>query len=132
MTPDSPGAIDPITGPVGADIEAALGDRYALLGRIGMGGMADVYLASDVRHGRKVAIKVMRRESVGKEGRQRFAREIAVVAGLSHPNIIPLFDSGQSDGVVFFVMPFVEGPTLRQHLRANGPLTPERAIALTL
>lgn len=94
----------------------ALEGRYALHGELGAGGMAVVYLATDVRHGRRVALKVIRDELADSEGVRRFLHEIGVTARLNHPHILPLLDSGEVDGMPFFVMPFVEGETLRHRL----------------
>ena len=88
-------------------------NRYRVLRRIGSGGMAEVYLAHDARHNRKVAIKVMHRELAHRVGVDRFLREIETTAKLQHPHILPLFDSGRVEGTVFYVMPYVEGESLR-------------------
>ncbi len=99
---------------------AALGDRYSLTRAIGAGGMATVYLAQDLRHGRQVAIKVLKREVAVWIGPDRFHSEIRTTAGLQHPSILPLFDSGEAAGLLFYVMPYVSGGTLRTRL-AGGP-----------
>ncbi|MGV3709641.1 MAG: FlgO family outer membrane protein [Gemmatimonas sp.] len=97
-------------------LRAALKDRYELDRMIGRGGMANVYLATDLRHGRPVAVKVLR-ASFGDPGdTERFSREIETAARLQHPNILPVYDSGEANGAMFFVMPFVEGDTLRRRL----------------
>ena len=93
--------------------------------------MADVYLATDLRHDRSVAIKVMRRETVGAAGRHRFLREISIAAKLSHPNIVPLFDSGEIGEAIYYVMPFIEGPSLRERLIRDGRLDLDDALAIT-
>jgi serine/threonine-protein kinase len=116
-------------------LTAALGDRYALEREIGAGGMATVYLARDLRHGRPVAIKVVRPELSGAEGIARFLREIELAARLQHPHILPVFDSGAiddgSDGrTPYFVMPFVQGETLRARLGRERQLPLEDAITL--
>ena len=115
---------------------AALSGRYAVEREIGAGGMATVYLARDLRHKRPVAVKVVRPELGGREGVERFLREIELAAGLQHPHILPVFDSGVvEDGagspIPYFVMPFVEGETLRQLLRREGrlPVDAARTIA---
>ncbi|UCF39781.1 MAG: serine/threonine protein kinase, partial [Gemmatimonadota bacterium] len=88
-------------------LTAALADRYRLEGELGQGGMATVYLAHDVRHDRKVALKVLRAELAAVIGADRFLAEIKTTANLQHPHILPLFDSGEVQGTVFYVMPFV-------------------------
>src|SRR6476469_2808197 len=103
-------------------LNAALRGRYRVENRVGRGGMATVYRAVDLRHERVVAIKVMNPEFAETVGRDHFLREIRVTAGLSHPHILPLFDSGDADGLLFYVMPFVEGMTLRQRLATREPL----------
>jgi hypothetical protein len=105
-------------------LSAALADRYLLEREIGAGGMATVYLARDLRHKRSVAVKVIRPELAGRDGVDRFLREIEVVAGLQHPHILPVFDSGVLEDdvgapVPYFVMPYVEGETLRQRLERD-------------
>ncbi|MGN6393904.1 MAG: protein kinase domain-containing protein [Gemmatimonadales bacterium] len=114
----------------------ALADRYAILRELGRGGMATVYLADDRRHGRQVAIKVLRPELGTVLGPDRFAREIRIAAALNHPHILPLYDSGEA-GVtpdagpwLYYVMPYVRGGSLRERLAAEGTLAPEEAVAL--
>ncbi|HZA91553.1 MAG TPA: protein kinase, partial [Gemmatimonadales bacterium] len=97
-------------------LRTALADRYQLERKLGEGGMAAVYLARDLRHERQVALKVLRPELAAALGPQRFLSEIRVVANLQHPHILPLFDSGSANGFLYFVMPFVEGESLRQRL----------------
>jgi eukaryotic-like serine/threonine-protein kinase len=116
-------------------LRSALGDRYALEREVGAGGMATVYLARDLRHGRHVAIKVVRPELSGPEGIARFLREIELAARLQHPHILPVFDSGTIDDAdggetPYFVMPFVQGETLRARLGREQRLPVEDAIAL--
>ncbi len=94
-------------------LKTALSDRYAIEREIGAGGMATVYLAEDLKLHRKVAVKVLRPELAAVLGPERFLREIEIAANLNHPHILPLFDSGEADGFLYFVMPFVEGETLR-------------------
>jgi serine/threonine-protein kinase len=113
----------------------ALGERYALEREIGAGGMATVYLARDLRHGRNVAIKVVRPELSGPGGIARFLREIELAARLQHPHILPVFDSGTVDDgaggqMPYFVMPFVEGETLRARLGREKQLPVDDAISL--
>src|SRR6476619_7677405 len=90
-----------------------INDRYRIEREIGRGGMAVVYLADDLRHGRKVAIKFIQPELAQAVGAARFLREIEIAARLTHPHIVPLFDSGETDGRLFYVMPFLEGESLR-------------------
>jgi eukaryotic-like serine/threonine-protein kinase len=97
-------------------LSSALADRYRLEREVGEGGMATVYLARDLRHERQVALKVLRPELAAALGPQRFLSEIRVVANLQHPHILPLFDSGSANGFLYYVMPFVEGESLRQRL----------------
>jgi eukaryotic-like serine/threonine-protein kinase len=116
-------------------LTAALGDRYALEREIGAGGMATVFLARDLRHGRHVAIKVVRPELTGPDGIARFLREIELAARLQHPHILPVFDSGAIDDggggrTPYFVMPFVQGETLRVRLTREKQLPVEDAITL--
>jgi serine/threonine-protein kinase len=103
-------------------LQAALIDRYAIQGEVGAGGMATVYLAHDVRHDRKVALKVLRPELAAVIGAERFLAEIKTTANLQHPHILPLHDSGEVDGTVFYVMPFVEGESLRDRLSREKQL----------
>ncbi|HEV8454178.1 MAG TPA: serine/threonine-protein kinase, partial [Gemmatimonadales bacterium] len=95
---------------------AALASRYRLVREVGRGGMATVYLADDLRHDRRVAVKVLRPELAAALGPERFLREIQIAAVLAHPHILPLHDSGEAGGFVFYVMPYVEGETLRDRL----------------
>ena len=97
-------------------LRAALSGRYAIDREIGAGGMATVYLARDLRHDRAVAIKVLKPELGAVLGVERFLAEIKVTANLQHPNLLPLFDSGEANGLLFYVMPFVEGESLRAKL----------------
>ncbi len=102
---------------------AVLGGRYRLGDELGQGGMARVFLAEDIRHARSVAVKVIRPELSASLGRERFLREIGMVARLRHPNIMPLFDSGDDDGVLYYVMPLETGASLKARL-ANGTPIP--------
>jgi serine/threonine protein kinase len=90
-------------------LNAALGGRYAIERQLGEGGMATVYLADDLKHERKVALKVLKPELAAVVGAERFLAEIKTTANLQHPNILPLFDSGEAEGLVYYVMPYVEG-----------------------
>ncbi len=103
-------------------LKAALADRYAVVGEIGSGGMATVYLADDLKHHRKVAVKVLRPDLVAVIGATRFLREIEIAAQLAHPHILPLHDSGEADGFLYYVMPFVEGESLRDRLERERAL----------
>src|SRR4051812_5443532 len=96
-----------------ARLSTALEGRYVVEREIGAGGMATVYLAQDIRHGRRVAMKVLHPELSAIIGAERFLAEIRTTASLQHPHILPLFDSGSADGQLFYVMPFVDGETLR-------------------
>src|SRR3970040_3203650 len=97
-----------------ADVPAAaVADRYVFERRLGSGGMSTVYLAQDLKHGRKVAFKVLRPELAAALGTERFVREIEIAAKLTHPHILPLFDSGEADGFLYYVMPYVEGESHR-------------------
>ncbi|MEX2177127.1 MAG: protein kinase [Gemmatimonadaceae bacterium] len=108
----------------------ALSNRYRLERELGVGGMAHVYLAHDLRHNRKVALKVLRPELAANVGVQRFLNEIRTAANLQHPNILPLHDSGEVDGVAFYVMPFVAGESLRGLLQRESQLSIEQAIGI--
>ena len=115
---------------VPTDLKSALADRYAIEGEIGSGGMATVYLANDLKHGRPVAIKVTKPELSAAGGADRFLREIRVTARLKHPNILPLLDSGEAAGVPYFVMPHVEGGSLKERLEREVHLPIDDAIKL--
>src|SRR5215211_538898 len=112
-------------------LQSALADRYRLDREIGAGGMATVYLAEDVRHDRSVALKVLRPELAAVIGAERFLAEIKLTANLQHPHILPLFDSGEADGYLFYVMPYVEGETLRDRLTREKQLPVADAIRIT-
>lgn len=111
-------------------LSAALADRYTIEREIGEGGMATVYLALDVRHERRVAIKVLHPELSSMLGPDRFLSEIKLTASLQHPHILPLFDSGVADGLLYYVMPFVEGETLRRKLERERQLPVAEAVRL--
>ena len=110
---------------------AALADQYELIKEAGRGGMATVYQARDLKHDRDVAIKVLHRDLGASIGPDRFLREIKVAANLQHPNILPLFDSGQAAGLLYYVMPFVEGESLADRLESEGQLSVEFAVQVT-
>ena len=112
-------------------LKAALADRYAIERKLGEGGMATVYLARDLKHDRKVAVKVLRPELVAVIGTERFLQEIRVTANLQHPHIVQLYDSGEAEGVLYYVMPFVEGESLREKLSRENQLSIEEAVAIT-
>jgi eukaryotic-like serine/threonine-protein kinase len=109
----------------------ALRDRYLLERELGRGGMATVYLAHDVKHDRKVALKVLHPDLGAALGPERFLREIKAAAGLHHPHILQLHDSGDAEGALYYVMPYVDGESLRDRLRRNGPLSLEEGCRIT-
>jgi serine/threonine-protein kinase len=111
-------------------LSGALADRYAVQRELGQGGMATVYLAHDVRHDRKVALKVLRPELAAVIGAERFLSEIKTTANLQHPHILPLFDSGAADSFLFYVMPFIEGESLRDRLNREKQLPINDAIRI--
>jgi tetratricopeptide (TPR) repeat protein len=112
-------------------LKTALADRYAIERELGSGGMATVYLAQDLRHDRQVAVKVLNPELAATMGAERFLREIKTAANLTHPHILPLFDSGEADGFLFYVMPFVEGESLRSRLTKEKQLPVKDAVQIT-
>lgn len=111
-------------------VQEALGNDYTVREEIGHGGMAVVFLADDHRHGRKVAVKVLKEEFVGSAHATRFLQEIRLEGQLQHPHILPVYDSGSSHGVLFFIMPFVEGKTLRDRLDREGMLPLDEALRI--
>ena len=112
-------------------LRTALTGRYTLERELGRGGMATVYLARDEKHGRRVAIKVLHPEATMPLGAERFLREIEIVAKLTHPHILPLYDSGKVDGFLYYVMPFVEGESLRGRLTRENRLPIADAVQIT-
>jgi serine/threonine protein kinase len=112
-------------------LQTALADRYRLEREIGSGGMATVFLAEDLKHRRQVAVKVLQPEMAAVLGGERFVREIEIAAGLRHPHILPLHDSGFADGVLYYVMPFVEGESLRDRLKREKQLAIDEAVDIT-
>ena len=104
-------------------LTTAIGDRYRIERELGQGGMATVYLAQDRKHDRQVAIKVLREDLAASLGAERFLREIRVAAQLQHPHILPLLDSGDASGLLYYVMPYVDGESLRQKLAREGALS---------
>jgi len=113
-------------------LRSALAGRYMIERELGAGGMATVYLAQDVKHHRKVAVKVLRPEIAATLGAERFSREIDVAAQLQHPHILPLLDSGEADGFFYYVMPFVEGQSLRDRLAHHGELPVHDAVKVLI
>ena len=113
-------------------LTTALADRYRIERELGAGGMATVYLAEDLKHDRLVAVKVLKPELAAVLGADRFVVEIKTTAALPHPHILPLFDSGTADGFLFYVMPFIEGETLRAKLDRETQLGVEEAVRITV
>ncbi|MBP2647377.1 MAG: protein kinase [Gemmatimonadetes bacterium] len=112
-------------------LRAALADRYRIERELGQGGMATVYLAEDLKHGRRVAIKVLHPELSAVIGGDRFLAEIKVTANLQHPHILGLIDSGEADGLLYYVMPFVAGESLRNRLVREKQLPIDDAVRLS-
>jgi len=113
-------------------LTSALADRYRIERELGAGGMATVCLAEDLKHDRKVAIKVLKPELAAVLGAERFVQEIKTTAALSHPHILPLFDSGEADGFLYYVMPYIEGETIREKLTREGQFGIEEAVRITI
>jgi Tol biopolymer transport system component len=111
-------------------LSAALAGRYRIEKKLGEGGMASVYLAEDLKHQRKVAVKVLRPELAAVVGAERFLSEITTTANLQHPHILALFDSGQADGFLYYVMPYIEGETLRDRLEREKQLGVDEAVGI--
>src|SRR5262245_6998821 len=111
-------------------VSAALAGRYEIERELGHGGMATVYLARDAKHDRQVALKVLRPELTATLGSDRFLREIQVSARLAHPNILAVYDSGNADGLLYYVMPYLEGESLRERLSRDTRLPIPRSIRL--
>ena len=112
-------------------LNVALEGRYAIERELGEGGMAMVYLADDIKHERKVALKVLKPELAAVVGAERFLAEIKTTANLQHPHILPLFDSGEADSFLFYVMPYVEGESLRERLDREHQLPVEERLSTT-
>jgi len=112
-------------------LSIALADRYRIERELGQGGMATVYLAEDLKHKRHVALKVLKPELAAVLGAERFVQEITTTAALQHPHILPLFDSGTADGFLFYVMPYIDGETLRSKLDRETQLGIEEAVQIT-
>ena len=113
------------------ELREALREQYAVESEVGRGGMATVFVAEDLKHGRRVAIKVLSPELSSSMDGDRFKREIQIAARLSHPHILPVFDSGEANGLLYYVMPFVEGESLRGRLKRETQLAIEDAITIT-
>ncbi|MGH7517806.1 MAG: protein kinase domain-containing protein [Gemmatimonadales bacterium] len=113
-----------------SQLETALAGRYRIDRKLGEGGMSVVFLARDLRHDRAVAVKMLRPEISAVLGAERFLREIRIIAGLQHPHILPLHDSGDANGSLYYVMPYVEGESLRQRLDRERPLPPGDAVRI--
>ena len=113
-----------------ARLNTTLESRYAIERELGEGGMATVYLADDLKHNRKVALKVLKPELAAVVGAERFLAEIETTANLTHPHILPLHDSGEADGFLFYVMPYIEGETLRDRIDREKQLPVDEAVAL--
>jgi len=111
-------------------LASALSDRYRIERELGQGGMATVYLAADLKHDRKVAVKVLKPELAAVLGAERFVVEIKTTAALQHPHILPLFDSGEADGFLYYVMPFIDGETLRAKLDRETQLGVDEAVRI--
>ncbi len=111
-------------------LQSALGGRYRVEAQVGRGGMAYIFVAQDLKHDRRVAVKVLRPELASGVVAERFHREIAIAAQLSHPNIVPLYDSGEAADLLYYVMPYVEGESLRDRLRREGQLPLEDALKI--
>src|SRR5256714_6190672 len=121
--------MDPVRDAVAA-MTAALGERYEIERELGRGGTATVYVAQDRRHGREVAVKVLRPDVAAAIGAERFLREITIAARLTHPHVLPLIDSGQAAGSLYYVMPYVRGESLRQRLAREGRLPLKDALRI--
>jgi len=117
-------------GPTIGDLAAALAGRYTIERELGRGGMATVYLAEDTKHGRKVAIKVLRSGLAASLGAERFLREIGIAARLSHPHIVPLIDSGEAGGMLYYVQPHVPGGSLRERLARERRLPVKEVLRI--
>jgi serine/threonine-protein kinase len=115
---------------ISSRVSTALADRYRIEQRLGQGGMATVYLAQDLKHDRKVAVKVLRPELAAVLGADRFIREIKTTANLQHPHILPLFDSGEADSFLYYVMPYIEGETLGDKLDRETQLSIDEAVRI--
>jgi eukaryotic-like serine/threonine-protein kinase len=115
---------------VATRLRTALADRYRLERELGRGGMATVFLARDLKHDRAVALKVLSPELAASLGAERFLQEIRLTAGLQHPHILPLHDSGEADGLLWYTMPYIEGESLRERLRHEHQLPIDEALGI--
>ncbi len=115
-----------------AELGTALAGRYLVEGHIGKGGMATVYRARDLKHDRDVALKVLNPELGAMLGAERFLTEIKVTATLQHPNLLTLIDSGEANGLLYYVMPLLEGETLRARLQREGPLSVDESVRIAI
>jgi serine/threonine protein kinase/tetratricopeptide (TPR) repeat protein len=111
-------------------LTGVINDRYSIERELGRGGMATVYLARDLRQGNRVALKVLTSDFASMVSGERFSREIRITAGLQHPHILPVFDSGSVNGLPYYVMPFVDGPTLSEKIKKEGPLPIDEALEI--
>ena len=121
---------DEAGGALPTPLVAALQGRYRVERQVGEGGMATVYLAHDVKHDRRVALKVLRPELAAVVGAERFLAEIRTTANLQHPHILPLFDSGEAQGHVYYVMPYVDGESLEARLARERQLPVDEAVRI--
>jgi serine/threonine protein kinase/Tol biopolymer transport system component len=112
------------------DVPELLAERYRITRELGRGGMAVVYLARDLKHGRDVAVKVLRPRLAARLGRERYLREIEIAAQLHHPHIVPLYDSGEADDLLYYVMPYEPGASLRERLAREGPLPVDEVVVI--
>ncbi len=129
-SPSSSCHLDCLMTEIDASVTVALADRYRVERQLGAGGMATVYLAEDLKHKRRVAVKVLRPELAAVVGAGRFLQEIATTASLQHPHILPLYDSGEADSFLYYVMPYVGGETLRERLDRETQLPIEEAVKI--
>ena len=113
-----------------ARLNDTLEGRYVIERELGEGGMATVYLADDVKHERKVALKVLKPELAAVIGAERFLVEIKTTANLQHPHILPLFDSGEVDGLLYYIMPFIDGESLSDKLKRETQLPVDEALEI--
>src|SRR5215213_4479030 len=114
-----------------ARVTAGLADRYRIERELGAGGMATVYLAHDLKHDRQVALKVLKPELAAVVGAERFVVEIKTTAALQHPHILTLFDSGEADGFLYYVMPYIQGETIREKLNRETQFGIDEAVRIT-
>jgi serine/threonine-protein kinase len=112
-------------------LSETLQDRYQLDAELGSGGMATVYLARDLKHGRQVALKVLKPELAATLGPERFVREIEIATRLTHPHILPVHDSGEAGGFLYYVMPYVDGESLRERLNRERQLPIDDALQIS-